>query len=70
MQVFKKGSDFAGTVDGMNDALFRLGIESCFGAPEAQLWMSTWGVPESDVRALEERFDGLLARLFPEQRGA
>jgi uncharacterized protein YndB with AHSA1/START domain len=70
VQVCKKGSDFAGTVDGMNDALFRLGIESCFGAPAAQLWMSTWGVPESDVRALEERFDGLLARLFPAQPGA
>lgn len=53
------------TLDGMNSALFRLGIESCFGPPEAGLWMSTWTVPEDEVRDLQGRFDRLLEGLFP-----
>lgn len=70
VQVYREGSDFAATVDGMNHALFRVGIESCFGPTEAQLWMSTWGVPEAGVRELKERFDRLLEGLFPARRGA
>jgi len=70
VQVFREGSDFAATVDDLDNALFRLGIETCFGAAEAQLWMSTWGVPEGAVRELKERFDRLLEGLFPAERPA
>lgn len=70
VQVFRDGSDFAGTVEGMNNALFRLGIESCFGAPEAQIWVSTWGVPQAEVHAMEGRFADLLGELFPRKSPA
>jgi len=68
VQVYRDGTDFAATVEGMNNALFRLGIESCFGPIEAQLWMSTWGVPEAEVRELKGLFDRLLEGLFPAGR--
>jgi uncharacterized protein YndB with AHSA1/START domain len=70
VEVFHEGSDFAGTVEGMDDALFRIGIESCFGPVEAQVWMSTWSVPEGDVRALAGRFERLLQDLFPVRQQA
>ena len=65
VQMFRPGTDFAGTIEGLNDGLFRVGIESCFGSPEAQLWISTWGVPEADLRAIEGRLTDMMTRLFP-----
>lgn len=51
---------FTGTVDGWNGGLFR--VELCEGA--ATVWMSTFGVDEADVAALEQKWRASLGQLF------
>ena len=53
--------DFAGTVANLNDALLR--YEFYGGSP--RLWLATWGVEESVVRALEARLREILVRAVP-----
>ncbi len=52
--------EFAGTVENLGHGLMRIGFEACGGGPQAHLWLSTWGVPASDVQALERRVRDLL----------
>lgn len=60
--------EFAGTVEGLNDALVSLRTHEA-GGPEpkdghvACLFASTWGVPRGDVEALGERWRRLLDEL-------
>lgn len=53
---------FAATVDGWNDALFRAHL---YG-DTVMAWMSTYGVPAGKVGELERRWQESLDRLFPE----
>ncbi len=66
-------TDFSGTVDDGNAALFRLGVEKLEGGREVWLWYAAYGPARSDVRAVKERWSALLRELFPEgtpvQRG-
>jgi len=55
---------FAGTVSNMNNAIFRFAHETCFGEPEAFVFISTWGVDEDENRQLEGRLQSLLKGLF------
>ncbi len=64
VQIHTPPTDFAGTVDGMGNGLFRLGYEDFFQPPEANLWLSTWGVPAAEVEALRDRWGKLLKRLL------
>jgi len=65
--------EFAGTVRGLNDALFSLRTHEA-GGPEAKdghvacLFASTWGVPKADVEALGERWRRLLDAIAAGQR--
>ena len=52
---------FSGYVDGWNDGLFR--VELCEGT--ATVWLSTFGVDEADVAALEQKWRASLGDLFP-----
>jgi uncharacterized protein YndB with AHSA1/START domain len=65
VQVFGPPRDFAGTVENLGDALFRIAYDRCFGTPEAHLWLSVWGRPESEVQAIERSWKKMLERLFP-----
>jgi uncharacterized protein YndB with AHSA1/START domain len=56
--------DFAGTITNMNNALFRFAHETCFGKPEAFIFISTWGVDEEENKQLEGRLTTLLKGLF------
>jgi hypothetical protein len=56
--------EFAGTVANLNDSLFRTGYETLSGKPQGHIFLSTWGVPEKTVTAIEKRWRDLLARLF------
>jgi uncharacterized protein YndB with AHSA1/START domain len=56
--------DFAGTVAGMNNAILRIAYETCFGRPEAFLFISTWGVDEKENKKLEGRLHAMLQQLF------
>jgi uncharacterized protein YndB with AHSA1/START domain len=60
--------DFSGVVHNWNDALLRVQLDRLpmRGYADAQLWLSTYGVPPEKVNALEARWQGLLEDLFPE----
>jgi uncharacterized protein YndB with AHSA1/START domain len=67
VQVNNPPRDFSGTVDGLNGALLRVGIEGCTGQREVHLWVSGWGVSASEIKDRERRLNDLLERLFPDQ---
>jgi uncharacterized protein YndB with AHSA1/START domain len=56
--------DFTGTVDNLNDGLFRIHIEASQGIREAGLWLSTYGVPAAQVEAIETGWAEMLRALF------
>ena len=58
------GVDFAGTIANMNNSILRIAHETCFGKPEAFVFLSTWGVDEDDNKKLEGRLQCKLKRLF------
>ena len=62
--MMKHPTDFAGTVENMDDSLLRIMFEECFGHPEAQMWLATWGMPEAQVREIEKRWTDLLITLY------
>jgi uncharacterized protein YndB with AHSA1/START domain len=60
--------DFTGTVENLNDAFFRVHIESSRGIREVGLWMSTYGVPPPQVEAIEKGWAEMLRGLFARER--
>jgi uncharacterized protein YndB with AHSA1/START domain len=58
------GKQFSGTVRNMNDALIRFELEHIDKSREVTVWLSTYGVPEADVRAFEDRWRALLPSVF------
>ena len=62
--VINQPPDFTGTVDNLNDGLFRIRIDSSHGLREAGLWLSTWGVPAEQVAAIETGWVEMLRVLF------
>ena len=54
--------DFAATLPELGHGLFRYGYEAMAGHPEAILWLSTWGRPASEARAIEARWSDAFAR--------
>jgi uncharacterized protein YndB with AHSA1/START domain len=59
--LWQPPQQFAGRVDGWNDGLFR--TELCAGT--ATVWLSTFGVEEAEVRALEKRWRTSLEEVLP-----
>ena len=55
---------FCVTVDQLNDALFWLTIEGAAGKHEVQLWLSAYGVAQTDVDAFGRRWQGVLENLL------
>ena len=56
--------DFACTVDGMNDGLFRLGVDRHKGQSMVQVWLSAWNVDRTIVDRFRERSASRLEALF------
>ncbi len=56
--------EFSFTVEGLNRGLMRVGYETCFGRPEAQIWVSLWGVPQEEDAALRRRLVEALDGVF------
>lgn len=50
--------------DNLDGGLFRFGFETCWGQPEAVLWVSVWDYPEDKVEALRGRLKNALASTF------
>ena len=58
--------DFIGTVENLNDAFLRVQLDDLpmRDYKDVNLWLSTYGLPEAQVRGLEERWKVMLERLF------
>ncbi len=64
--TFNPPKDFSGTVENLNHSFFRVLLDKCRG-PEAWVWLATYGVPQTDVDAFQQRWQTLLVSLFPEK---
>lgn len=64
VQVLNAGMDFAGTVENLNDGLFRVGVESAHQGLTAMLWLATYGLPQSRVDELQAGLAQVLHNLF------
>ena len=54
---------FCMTVRHLNDALFWLTIEGIAGQLEAQIWLSTYNLPQAKVESFEKEWAGVLGRV-------
>ena len=57
---------FVGTVDQMNNGLFRIEVEGPASGNEVNVWLSTYGVSEKEVEEFKQKWSSLLQRLYPE----
>lgn len=65
VQLVNAGMDFAGTVENLNDALFRASVEIAHkGGLSATMWISTYGISAEEVEALQNQLRALLQGLF------
>ena len=55
---------FCATVDQLNNALARLTVEGAGAAFEAELWFSTYGLPQAQVSEIEKRWSGTLEKIL------
>jgi hypothetical protein len=55
---------FCLSVEPLNDALAWLTIEGSGGKHDAQMWFSTYGLPEASVREIERKWAGELKRIL------
>jgi uncharacterized protein YndB with AHSA1/START domain len=55
---------FCVTVESLNDALLWLTIEGSAGKHEAQLWFSTYGLPQERVSEIEKQWADELTRIL------
>lgn len=62
--VYLPPSDFGFSAANLNQAVFRIAFESCFGSPEAQIWVSLWDYPGQEAEALKKRLSQALEELF------
>ena len=62
--VNKPPHEFAGSATNLNEGVVRFGFENCGPGPEANIWLNTWGASDADMKAIEERWRGLLQRAF------
>lgn len=66
VQLWQPPLLFAGTVEGCNDALFRLELQGKDGAGELWFWLATYGLPAAEVRSIERAWRKSLGELFEE----
>lgn len=63
--VHTPAMDFAGTVDNLNDGVFRVGLEPTPEGPYAILWLATYGLAPERVAELQANLEAILERSFP-----
>ena len=63
VEFVKPPRGFCLSVRHLNDALFWLTIEGIAGEHEAQIWLSTYNLPQAKVEAFEQQWAGELARI-------
>jgi len=55
---------FCISVRGLNDAMLWLTIEGAGGEHEVQLWLSSYGVPQTKVESFEREWTGVLGKIL------
>jgi uncharacterized protein YndB with AHSA1/START domain len=64
VQFINPPKDFAGSVQNMNNGMFRFWIDRFGECTMVNVWLSTYGVPKSEVREFEDKCNALLKVLF------
>lgn len=64
VHVWNPPHDFAATVAGINDAFLRFRLDRYMDRPEANFWLSTYGVPRDRLATLETGWRSLMEDLF------
>ncbi len=67
--VLDPPNDLCATVENLNNGLLRLRVDNGCGvdsAAEVNVWLSCYGMSQSEVSAFEERFGEMLRKLYPE----
>ena len=59
---------FAGTVENLDDSLFRVLVERCGDQREAWLWLSSWDLPQEEVQRINAAKSRFLASMSHELR--
>jgi uncharacterized protein YndB with AHSA1/START domain len=62
--AFIPPNDFSGTVENLNDAVFRAAVEKCGAGPEALFWLSSWDMSTEQVEEIGGRWKELLTALM------
>lgn len=55
-------------MEALNDALLQLAIERVQGRVSVGIWLAAWGVEPHHFEAFDVAAQGLLTRLFPQER--
>ena len=64
VEFVRQPRGFCISVRHLNDALFWLTIEGIAGQHEAQIWLSTYNLPQAKVEAFDRQWAGELARVL------
>ena len=66
IRLIEPPASFVATVDGWNNAFLGVTLEDYCGVRKANVFLSTYDVPRSDVEAFEKRWQTRLDQLFSE----
>ncbi|MCG8608542.1 SRPBCC domain-containing protein [bacterium] len=64
VQFINPPKDFSGSVQNMNNGIFRFWIDRFGDRTIVNIWLSTYGIPKSDVREFEDKCKKILHKLF------
>jgi len=64
VEVWDPPFQFAGTVEGMGDAIMRLEIDRSAAPPEITLWLAAYDARAARVKAVEESWQAMVRRVL------
>lgn len=64
VRTFSPPKDFTATVENLNNATMRIQTEDFFGKRDVTVTLSTYGLPQSQVESMRQRWTELLTKLF------
>jgi hypothetical protein len=62
--VHRPPTDFSGTVENMDGAIFRLGLEAYSGKRECFMWLHSWHIGETEARERQGRWTEFVRSLL------
>ena len=64
VSIFTAPIDFIATVENLNNAILQVHLEKYGEFSDVWIWLSTYGLPDSQVQDLENRYQQLFNDLF------